>query len=75
MVTCAKKLPATADPQGVLAALPVIRPGFQTRTNLCYHGTGSEERAREGVRGQQKGISMPEHCNVYDTGDRMQLTQ
>ena len=22
--------------------------------NLCYHGTGSEERAREGVRGHQR---------------------
>ena len=24
MATCVKKLPATADPQGVLAALPVV---------------------------------------------------
>ena len=43
--------------------------------NLCYHGTGSEERAREAVRGQQKGMSMQEHCNVYDIGDRMQSKQ
>ena len=43
--------------------------------NLCYHGKGSEERAREAVRGQQKGMSMPEHCNVYDIGDRMQSKQ
>ena len=43
--------------------------------NLCYHGTGSEERAREAVRGQEKGMSVQEHCNMYDMGDRMQLKQ
>ena len=43
--------------------------------NLGYHGTGSEERAREAARGQQKEVSTPEHCNVYDMGDRKQLKQ
>ena len=34
--------------------------------NLCYHGTGSEEGAREAARGQQQGTSMPERYNRGD---------
>ena len=48
---------------------------YSKNENLCYHGTGSEERAREAVRGQEKGMSVQEHCNMYDMGDRMQLNQ
>ena len=48
---------------------------YKENGNLCYHGTGNEERAREAVRGQQKGMSMQEHCNVYAIGDRIQSKQ
>ena len=37
---------------------------YNKNENLCYHGTGSEERAREAARGQQKGMSVPEHGNI-----------
>ena len=37
---------------------------YNKSKNLCYHGTGSEEHAREAVRGQQKGMSVPEHYNI-----------
>ena len=37
---------------------------YNKSENLCYHGTGSEEDATEEVRGQHKGMSMPEHDHV-----------
>ena len=43
----------------------VIRENKEFR-NRCYHGTGSEESAREAVRGQQKGTSVPEQCTRGD---------
>ena len=37
---------------------------YNKNENLCYHGTGSEEHAREAARWQHKGMSMPEHDHV-----------
>ena len=39
---------------------------LEKQRNLCYHGTGSEEGAREAARGQQQGSSMPERYNRGD---------
>ena len=49
----------------LLVQKPMVFHWFYSKSeNLCYHGTGSEESAREGVRGQLKGTSLPEPCNT-----------